>query len=170
MRAVVLSLALMLCAGAARADDVRFPERATPAFVVPLPQDWVASVDNDDNMQVSSRAKNALLVLAIGPSAGSLDDFAAGMLQSAGADPATRKEAATLAGHPGTLYYSSMANVSDPGGLRITIRLTLTRPDAATIASCALLIDASANDADIAAAQAVENGMTITTAPPPPPQ
>ena len=170
MRTAVISLAFLLFAGAARADDVRFPERASPAFVIALPQDWVASTDNDENMQVSSRAKNALLVLAIGPSAGSLDDFAAGMLQSAGADPATRKEAATLAGHPGTLYYSTMSNSTDPGGLRIAIRLTLTRPDAATIASCALLIDASANDADIATAQAVENAMTITTAPPPPPQ
>ena len=170
MRASVLSLAFLLFAGAAWADDVRFPERNTPAFVIPVPGDWVASTDNDDNMQVSSRAKNVLLVLSIGPSAGSLDDFAAGMLQSAGADPATRKEAATLAGHPGTLYYSTMSNSTDPGGLRIAIRLTLTRPDAATIASCALLIDASANDADIATAQAVENAMTITTAPPPPPQ
>jgi hypothetical protein len=170
MRAAVLSLAFVLFAGAAAADDIRFPERDTPAFVIPMPDDWVASIDNDENMQVSARAKNVLLVLAIGSSAGSLDDFAAGMLQSAGADPATRKEAATLAGHPGTIYYSTMSNSSDPGGLRIAIRLTLTRPDAATIASCALLIDASANDADIAAAQAVENAMTITTAPPPPPE
>ena len=82
MRASVLSLAFLLFAGAAWADDVRFPERNTPAFVIPVPGDWVASTDNDDNMQVSSRAKNVLLVLSIGPSAGSLDDFAAGMLQS----------------------------------------------------------------------------------------
>ncbi|HWY60544.1 MAG TPA: hypothetical protein VNW15_01455 [Rhizomicrobium sp.] len=160
MRLAFFPLALLLWAGAAEATDIRFPETGNPAYAFQIPDDWVASTDTEGNMQVQQRINKVLLVLAIGPDAGaSLDEFAADMLKAAGADPSERREPATLGGRQGYIYYSVMDNPSDPSGLRINIRLTLVKPDASSIASCALLIDASANDADIAASEAVQNGM-----------
>jgi hypothetical protein len=162
MRLVYLTLAWLLWAGAASATDVRFPEAGNPAFAFPIPDDWVASTDNDGNMQVQQRINNVLLVLSIGPdSTANLDDFAAALLKAAKADPPARRDAAVLGGRQGYIYYSAMDNPSDPSGLRIAIRLTLVRPDAGSVASCALLINASATEADIAASEAVEKGMTF---------
>lgn len=167
MRLGVLSLILVLFgAGAAMAVEqpMRFPETGNPAFAFVLPDDWTASTDADDNMQVASRQKTVLLILSISPDAtASLDDYAATMLKAGGADPASRKEAAMLAGRSGTTYYSVMNNPSDPLGLRVNIRLTLVKPDAGTVATCAFVISASATEAEIAAVQAVVNGMTIAT-------
>jgi hypothetical protein len=154
--------AALLWAGPARAEEVRFPETGGPAFDFQVPDDWVTTTDNDGNMEVAQRIKNVTLVLSIGADAtANLDDYAARMLKAAGADPAGRKETAMLGGHAGAIYYSAMDNSSDPSGLRIAIRLTLVKPDAGSVASCALLIDASASEADIAASQAVETGIKI---------
>jgi hypothetical protein len=162
MRAFFLSLAFLLWAGMAGATEVRFPDSGGPAYAFEVPDDWVTTTDTEGNMEVAQRIKNVTLVLSIGAdSTASLDDYAASMLKAAGADPAARKEAAMLGGHQGAIYYSAMDNSSDPAGLRINIRLTLVKPDAGSMASCAFLINASATAADIAASEAVVKGIKI---------
>jgi hypothetical protein len=161
---VMLSAAIgiLLFAGAAAAETVRFPETGDPAFVIQTPDGWTHMPDGNGNMLLVAGDKSASYALTIGTYSGTLDDLAADSMKVAGANPPQQMGPTAISGFRGNMYDSDMSNDK---GTHINVHLVIVKLDASRMASITrLTIDGISAD-DYAAANSVLANTAITAMP-----
>ena len=149
--ALALLLALVLMAPGAFAQQVRLPASGVPAFEFVPPPGWTSQIDSYDNLQLllPDRMGVVQLSMATGDDAkAALEDFAAGILENAGAQPYGLSGPGVIAGRPGQSFQSSIVNQQ---GTKIDLLLVLARLDADHVAAQATIKAVGINAADSAA-------------------
>jgi len=104
MRALIL-LSLLLAAGAAGADEMRYPATGVPAVTFKVPDGWSAK-EADGKLQAASADGSATVTIAIVPFAGDMEELAEQALYAASADRPTDKRGVIVAGVDGYMFHS----------------------------------------------------------------
>ncbi len=163
----LVKFALVLIAGLlssnlADAKTVRFPEAGDPAFVLDMPDDWSAKLDEDGNMIVGAADHSSGFSFSIIEYSDSLDSAATLILKAAGAQAPSSGGSHSISGYPGSDYASTMKNDS---GVNLNVHMVIVRLDANHIATATLIADVDATSDEMRAAEAVLSNAFLTHKP-----
>jgi hypothetical protein len=164
LRAPALGLVVALLAGeCALAAPERTPAAGLPAMEISVGAGWSVARRSESTVFVVSDDHTCAVAVGVvavsGEGDASLDQAAAAILGSLGADPVTTPTATPLAGRPGRAYPS----VTHPGGG--AVRLVLARLDPAHIATLVMLSKDKATPAGRRALEAEAATVKLLTAP-----
>lgn len=161
--ALVFVTAAAGSAGAAAADDLRYPQSGPVAFLLHLPNGWNAKLDDSGNMLVVAPDRSAVLSLTVAKEdAATLkqtpDQFANTLLAFAKAEPFNKHEKGAIAGLPADTYYSRIVSASN---VKATVKMNLIKPVHDYIVSETILTIAAITSAQQAALAAALKGITL---------
>jgi hypothetical protein len=109
---LLLGVGLVLGSAPSRAQTVRLPKTGDPAFSVDVPTGWTYDYDQNNNLQFLSGDHSTALQLSmiVDPAVGTtpLSSVATDVFKSAGAEPYSKNEPGTLAGHAGEAFYGNL--------------------------------------------------------------
>lgn len=153
-----LVLATLLLPLAARARDLRHPEKTSPAFSFVLPDDWTREPADAGNLILFNPKRTTGIVIIVTESTDELDQIATEAFGVAKADAPQSKKPAEISGHQGFTYFSNLANDK---GVKMSLETTIVRVDDKHIAAASLLVVTTATKDDETAARLVHNGLKL---------
>ncbi len=109
---LLLGAGLVLGSAPSHTETVHLPKTGVPAFSVDVPTGWTYDYDQSGNLQFTSGDHSTALQLSmiVDPSVGTtpLSSMATLVFESAGAEPYSKNEPSTLAGHAGEAFYGNL--------------------------------------------------------------
>lgn len=135
-RPIALLGMLLLAASSAAAEDIRFPATGMPAFTMHTPDSWTSQKDGEGNVLLTSSDHTIVVVLTLVAYSGPFDVLAAEALKVAKATPVGAAEPAAIDGLKGSAYHASMTN---PGGVKLNLKLIAVQVDAVHTFTCTLI-------------------------------
>lgn len=109
---LLLGVGLVLGSVPSHAETARLPKTGDPAFSVDVPTGWTYDYDQLGNLQITSGDHSTALQLSmiVDPAVGTtpLSSMATAVFKSAGAEPYSKNEPNTLAGHVGEAFYGNL--------------------------------------------------------------
>jgi len=152
---LLLGIGLVLGSAPSHAGTVRLPKVGDPAFSVDVPTGWTYDYDQYDNLQfLASDHSTALqLSMIVSPEVATtpLSSVAANVFKSAGAQPYTRNEPSTLAGHTGEAFYGDLV----VNNRTLHMKVVLAKMDNSHIAALSTVVEDGATPEQIAALNAL---------------
>ncbi len=165
MRLRVTMFVILCCfavgVSSAYAGDVRFPQQGYPAISFRIPGDWTARIDADGNMIVHSADGSSNFSFSVVEFDGSLDELALATTQAVKATP-PRRDAASVSGVSGYVYYSTM---TDDSGAPLNLKMIAVKLDAKHVATGTLITGPEISKPAMATAVTVLDSMSIATSP-----
>ena len=155
-----------LIAGAAQAEQVRFPKTGPNAFVINLVSGWVTHEDQYNGIQVLSPDRHTLLYLSIVLDESYKDkpmmDLALAIGKPSNITEFPKQEPTSLSGKPGQAFYGQMKNAN---GTVLDVKMVIIPVGPALWATETIL---SAKGLDAAQAKALKqavSGVTLANGP-----
>jgi hypothetical protein len=163
---LVVAVALAAASPSAAAKDMRYPEKGPVAFVLHLPDDWGAKLDDSGNMLISAPDHSGGLSLSVNhESANSLamtgDQFANEAFDVAKAEHFNKKEPASISGVGAVAYYTRLVN---PGGVSVLIKMILIKSAHDYVVAESILTIAKLSNTQQRALDGVLEGISLTGA------
>ncbi|HXC55520.1 MAG TPA: hypothetical protein VNU97_09505 [Rhizomicrobium sp.] len=156
--AAVLAASVWLVT-AAQADSFQFPATGGPNFMIAMPDGWERKTNAEGDLAIFNPAHTASLTFSVTATDATLDQLASGAL--AGADaPLVNKGAVDNSGYHGFAYDGKLTSAA---GVHANVHVILLRLDDGHVAGVTLLTADGIKDDQLAAAQAVLAGVTLTS-------
>lgn len=159
---LLLGAGLILGSAPLQAQTARTPKVGDPAFSVDVPTGWTYSYDPKGNLQFISSDHSAVLQLCIVVSADAgttpYSDMGAVVFKSAGAQPYSKSEPSTLAGHAGEAFYGDFIVENTT----LHMKVVIAKLDNSHIATLSTLILDGATPEQVAALDALVGQVKLT--------
>jgi hypothetical protein len=153
-----------LAAGAAQAEQIRFPKTGTNAFLIDLPAGWTAKEDQYNGIQLlpaDHRTSVYLSVVLDKQYEGKpIEELALAIGKPSQITRFSRREPAAISGRKGAAFYAQMKNAS---GAVLDVKMVIIPLAPALWATETLLSSQQLSAAQAAALKQAVNGIAVTT-------
>jgi hypothetical protein len=164
---ILLGVGLLLGIAPSHAQTLRVPKVGNPALSVNVAAGWTSSYDQYGNLQIysSDRSVNlqlSMVAAALGgaPTLNTLNDAAAGIFKTAGAQPYTRSEPSMLAGQLGMAYYGTL----NSNNVVFNLKVVLAEVDSSHLACLTTITRQNATLAELASLDALVGTVQLSGA------
>jgi len=155
-----------LVAGAAQAEQIRFPKTGANAFVINLVPGWVTHEDQYNGIQVLAPDRRTLLYLSIVLDENYKDkpimDLALAIGKPSNITSFSRQEATSISGKPGQAFYGQMKNAK---GTVLDVKMVIIPLGPALWATETQLTSQRLSSAQTAAFNQAVRGVTLASGP-----
>ena len=158
MKALLLLAALALSVvGIAEAQVIRHPASGSPAIEVDLPADWTSTIDDSDNLIITSANKTVAYSITVAPESRSTAEIAKESMEMAGGEEIADQGAGVITPYAGSLF----TGILPISGMRLKLRVIIVKPDPSHFVSVTLVANPAATTASLGEAALVLSNMKV---------